>query len=151
MQYFGRKKQLRLHHARKTLISSPFRPFYRRNPHQNFIQVVLIRKQGYIMNPKAMFEAKLYRLNSMFSDRKVLAKNSADPDKSPSRNSVRSVLHCLPFHLHLLNAVLYFIAELFSFYCNYSNFLCGHNFRILQFITYIQWEGRLVTFELIIF
>ena len=54
-----------------------------------------------------------YRNDLKFSDRQFWA-NSVDPDQSAPRQSDQG-LHCLPFCLHLLNALLYGRATLFEF------------------------------------
>ena len=50
-----------------------------------------------------------YRNDPKFSDRQVLA-NSADPDQTADQG-----LHCLLFHLHLLDTFLCGKATLFKF------------------------------------
>ena len=53
----------------------------------------------------------------MFSDSQVQAKN-VDPDEQSDQG-----LHCLPFCLHLFDALLYGEATLFECYGDFRNFL----------------------------
>ena len=59
-----------------------------------------------------------------FSDRQTWA-NSADPDLEEQSDQC---LHCLPFCLHVLDALLYRKPMILKFYNTYSNFFASPNF-----------------------
>ena len=60
-----------------------------------------------------------YHNDPKFLDRQVYA-NSVDPDQTAARGAVWSGLHCLPLHLHLLDALIYHKTNLYKFYDDYS-------------------------------
>ena len=66
----------------------------------------------------------------MYEDRQV-PENSADPDQTAPQEQSYQSLHCLSFHLHLLDSFLHCITTIIHFYEMYSsNFRCPnfHNF-----------------------
>ena len=63
-----------------------------------------------------------YRNDPKFSDRQVLA-NSADLEEQSDQD-----LHCVQFHVHLLDALFYSKATLFKFQGDYSKCFRCPNF-----------------------
>ena len=61
------------------------------------------------MNIQAIIKNSKYRNDPKFSDRQAWA-NSADPDQTAPRGLEEQSdqdLHCLPFHLHRLDSLVY--------------------------------------------
>ena len=71
----------------------------------------------------------MYRNYPKFLDRQIWA-NSVDPDQTAEQQSDQG-LHCLPFHLHLFDALLCGKDTLFNFYDNYCYFFFF--FRVFKY------------------
>ena len=87
-----------------------------------YMYYLLEKKMKYVSGQNGRTNS-YYRNDPKFSDRHVRA-NSADPDRTADQR-----LDCLPFRLHLLNALLYVKAAMSKFKGDYSKCLDVWTFR----------------------